>query len=565
MKLQEILEGNILITVSILLITGMIFGGVAKKLHLPKITGYITAGILVGKPCFNLIDESNFKFLHIFNLVALGFMSITIGSYLDFYRLKNSIKRIAIILISEIAVSFLFIFLCIYFLIKEDILFSVLVATLSMATAPATTIAIIKETRSKGALVNTLMPLVALNNALCILCFGFVINLIKFNVDAQIHFLQFLSSLIRELGYDLIIGILGGLLLVYYSRHHIGEKEKILTALFLLVFLFTGISMYFNINPMLPCLLAGMVVTNFCIHRGKVLNVFQELEHMIFILFFALAGAHLDLSSFKLTGLAGFIYFLARAVGKIKGAYIAGKFIGLPERIYKNIGLTLLPQAGVVIGLVIMAGELDVLHPQISFLTALILAAVTLNELIGPPLAKFALKRSGELGENRPKLVDFFHEEFILLNISGKNKVEVLKQLVEFYSKTHKLTEMEKDELLSSVLERENIGSTGIGNGIAVPHGLISRGANISGVVGICPKGVNFDSIDEQPVKLIVLVVTPRDHKKDMHLKVLSEVSKLLSDPDLRDAMFSAKNALEICELIREKEKKEFNVFLDNT
>lgn len=563
-ELRQLLQGNILLTISLLVILGMALAEGADKLHLPKITGYILAGIILGNPGLQLISKVGFQRLHVFNLVALGLMSITIGSHLDFYRLKNSIKRVLAIFLGEITLSFSLVFCALYFLLKQDCLFSLLVAAISMATAPAAVVAIIKETRSKGLLVNTLMPVVALNNITCILAFGVIVNIMIFSHGPSQQVIDLGWSLGREIVWDLFLGLGGGCGLIFFARRNVGERAKILTGVFLLVFLLTGISQHLKINSMLPCLLSGMLVTNFCIHRHQVLNVFQELEHIIFIVFFVLAGAHLDLFSLRLGGIISLAYFFARALGKINGSFIAGKLIGLPKRIYQNIGLTLLPQAGVAIGLVIMAGEVEILKDKLEFLTTLVLAVVTLNELLGPPLAQIGLKRSAEFGENRPRLIEFFREEYINLSLAGKNKPEVLESLVDFYAQTHKLTKKEQEEVLNTVLAREASGSTGFGHGIAVPHGLISSRKNISGVVGLSKQGIDFGAVDDRPVKLFVLVVTPREQKKDMHLLVLAELSKLLADSDFRQAVFNARSALEICELIKEQEDKDFNLFLES-
>ena len=135
--------------------------------------------------------------------------------------------------------------------------------------------------------------------------------------------------------------------------------------------------------------------------------------------------------------------------------------------------------------------------------------------------------------------------------------------MVDFFIRSHKGSRKFKNDILLSVMERENDMSTGIGKGIAIPHGVVKSGPVIWGALGISREGVEFDSLDGKPVHLIILIVTPKKHKADMHLSVLSEISKMLSNDEIKDKLFRCRTADQVCEILTEQEHKNFTYFLD--
>lgn len=200
--------GNEILIVALLILLGLIFSRLAKKIHLPQITGYIVAGIIIGNPVLHLISKENFHSLHNINLIALGLMSITIGAHLNFYKLKNSGRRVLSVLIGESLVSFVFVYIALHFFVGKDNMLSLLIASISIATAPAATVAIIKESRSKGLVVNTLMPVVAINNVLCIIVFGVMADFIGIGDTSKISVLAIVTVFIRDFGISLVVGII---------------------------------------------------------------------------------------------------------------------------------------------------------------------------------------------------------------------------------------------------------------------------------------------------------------------------------------------------------------------
>lgn len=569
-NLKNIFDHNLILLISLMVVTALALATVCTKLHLPKITGYIFTGILFGDPVLHLFSKENFKDLHSINLIALGLMSITIGSHLNFHKLKNSGKRIFFSTIFETTLAFVAVFASLYYLPSlpfnenDRLLFSLLISSIALATAPAATVAVVKETRSKGVFVNTLMPVVAINNVLCILIFGLILNLILFNFEVHTSTADLVFSVFRELFFAIVTGIFLGFLLRYFSDRKIHSNRYILTLVFLTVMIATGIANLLSINSMLPCMIIGIFITNTSKNRNVVLSIFEDVEHLILIIFFCLAGAHIDAGSIKIAGLVGFVYFIARGIGKVVGGSVGAIIGNAPPRIYKYLGTALLPQAGVAIGLVIMVSEVSVLQEYIDFLTTLILAVVAMNEIAGPLATKWSLFKSGDAGKDRLKLINFLEEEFIIPNLKSENKEDVLNELINFFIKSHPETAKFSEEITRTVLEREKDISTATGRGIAIPHGIIGQGPAINGVLGISKKGIHFGAPDGKPVHIFILIITPEEHKTETHLKVLSEISKLLSIKTVREDMYNASSAVHVCEILRQhEEEKDFNYFID--
>ncbi len=562
-KLQHLFEQNEILVLGILIITALALAELAKKLHLPRITGYIAAGIIIGNPVLKLISKQGFEGFQVINLLALGLMSITIGSHLNFHKLKISGKRVLAVFLGESFFAFSLVFLALYFGAAQPILISLLIASISIATAPAATVAVVKETRSKGLLVNTMMPVVAMNNVFCILVFGFFANTLVLKYQGSLDMAILFTRLFREILLALILGLAGGILLKNFSEKNITSGRNILTLVFLTVITITGISETLVINPMFPCMVVGIVISNTSRHRARILTIFEELEYIILIIFFSLAGAHIDVGSLKAAGIMGILYFFARGFGKAAGGSLGAFLCRAPKRIYKYVGASLLPQAGVAIGLVIMASKIEALEPHIDFLTTLVLAVVALNEVFGPPVTKWALSKSGDVDHDRPKLIEFLVEEYVNANLKTADKEDVIHEMIDFFIRSHQATPELKDEITTSVFEREKESSTGIGHGIAIPHGIIDEGPKIWGVIGLSRKGIDFGAADGEPVHLVVLIITPREYRQEIHLAVLSELSRMLSREIVREKLFAAASAAEICDILREQEMGDFNYFID--
>jgi mannitol/fructose-specific phosphotransferase system IIA component (Ntr-type) len=295
----------------------------------------------------------------------------------------------------------------------------------------------------------------------------------------------------------------------------------------------------------------------------KQLTTLVPLEPVLYVCFFTLAGLSLHLDAMFSVGLLALVYVGARMLGKSIGAALGGMAGRCSSRIWKNMAIALYPQSGIAIGLVVLLGADSFIPNSIQqAVSAIVLAGVTMAEVVGPFFTKAALVHSEEAGRDRQRLVEFLAEEFVMVDLKATDKWDAIRQLVAFLMRTHRVEHISQEELFQTVVDREQVASTAMGRGIAIPHGRIEEGPAIQGVMGICREGVEFDSPDGEPVKLIMLIVTPED-KKHLHLKVLASLSSMVRDSAVRSRLIAAISPEDAMEVIEGKEARGYNYFLE--
>jgi len=193
----------------------------------------------------------------------------------------------------------------------------------------------------------------------------------------------------------------------------------------------------------------------------------------------------------------------------------------------------------------------------------MVLAAVVVNELAGPFLTRRALRLAGEENKDRPRLMEFLQEEYIKTDLRAKDKWDAIGQLCDFLIRTHRIRHIDRDALLDTFVARERLQSTSVGVETAITHGRIESGPAIQGVLGICPEGVDFETPDGLPVRIIMMIVTPKDHEAQ-HLEVLASLAAMISDEGIRARLKAARNANEVWEVIESEETHDYNYFLED-
>lgn len=387
---------HLLYYLGIILFSGIIIGKVVSFFKLPKVTGYLVAGVLIGPSILNLVPSDAAAKLTIIPDAALGFIAYSIGSEFNFENLKALGKRIFTITILEALGAVLLVDIVMIFIFKMSIPFSITLGSIAAATAPAATLMVIKQYKAKGPVVNTLLPVVAMDDAVGIIIFGISTTIAGalINNNSNFSVAKAIFVPILEIIYALFLGLIVGFVLSIISKKTEGE-DQLLCITIAALFFTIGISTNLNISPLLSCMMVGATITNIAPTNSRTLSVIDRFTPPVFIAFFTIAGIELNLAMLTKVGFVGVGYIIARLIGKIFGAGIGSKLSNCPKTVQKYLGLTLVPQAGVAIGLAMMA---ETLMPEFgSSIRTIILSATVIYELIGPILTKTALIKAGEI------------------------------------------------------------------------------------------------------------------------------------------------------------------------
>ncbi|SKC89720.1 cation:proton antiporter [Maledivibacter halophilus] len=394
---------NALYYVSIVLISGIIMARIISKLNLPYVTGYLLGGIIIGPSFLNLVPKDISTGLLIISEMALGFIAYSIGSEFNIEYMKKLGKSMFLITLLESLGAVLMVFVTMFIIFKQPLSFSLILASIAATTAPAATIMVIRQYKAKGKLVDTLLPVVAIDDAIGIIVFGIVVSIAK-QVSNSINGFSLTSGLLTpiwEIGAALVLGIVIGFVLTLVSRKAKG-RDELLSIVIATICLSIGIANFLNISTLLLCMTIGAVISNISPNNMKVITITDSFTPPIYIMFFTLAGVELDIRLMKYVGLLGIGYIIARVAGKVLGAYLGCKLSNMPKKVQNYLGLTLIPQAGVAIGLS-MTAQLD--FPEVGAkVRTIILGATIVYELIGPAITKYALMKSGDIQLKNPKL-----------------------------------------------------------------------------------------------------------------------------------------------------------------
>jgi fructose PTS system EIIBC or EIIC component len=550
-----------LLILSVILIVGLAGGWAARLCRIPSITGNILAGIFIGPACLNIFGgEDVAASLKPLSSFAMGLITVAVGSQLSYQSIHNALRRIITIAMCEVAGAVILVTLASR-LVGADWPTAFVLGCIAAATAPATTIALVRETRSKGPFVKTLLSVVALDNMLCIMLFAFSSTLmadIYESGDGSLVYALFHTA--YQFCGAFLLGIGLGM-----ATERIVHKQNIhdFSAVFIAILLSVGLSSYFDLSYLMTSLFFGVYLGNASPEATRQTRTLEPIELLLFICFFTLAGVSLHLDTIAEAGALCAVYLVARFVGKYLGASLGGVLSRSSRRIWTNAGLGLVPQAGVAIGLVFVLNNEPAIPEEVSSLiTTLVLGAVTVNEIIGPLFTKMALARAGEVNKDRRRLIEFLQEEFIIVGLRGKDKWEVLRKLTDFYLRTHRVPAEDHDLLYKTIENRERELTTAVGLGAAIPHGRVHRGGGIQGVLGICREGVEFGAADGEPVRILMLVVTPEGYNRE-HLEVMASLAQMISEEQIRTRLVAAINANDAWEVIEGEEARNYNYFLE--
>ena len=396
------MELSILFYAGIVLATGLLFGKIAKYLNLPNVTGYLVGGLLIGPSILGVVDHDILFDMGLVPSVALGFIAFSIGNEMKLIYFKRVGARPIIIALFEalfaVLVTFVALILFLYFtnqLSLSEVRFALVLSAIAAATAPAATMMVVRQYKAKGILTETLMSVVAIDDSIAIMLFGIFVAIANALGHASESIISQILKPFIEIFLSIGIGGLAGFLLSMGTKWFTGRGNRI-SLVIMFIFLTVSITEYLHGSPLLACMMLGGVFANMSKKYEEVNGLVYFVTPPIFIMFFVLSGAELKLSVLTSVGIIGIIYVIFRVVGKISGAWFGSKITKAEPVISKYLGYALIPQAGVAIGLSIVATQ--VLNPEMgSQIRAIILAATLIYELIGPLITKIALQKAGEI------------------------------------------------------------------------------------------------------------------------------------------------------------------------
>lgn len=384
---------SILLYLGIMLLAGLLFGRLVKFISLPNVTGYLIAGLLMGPYVFNILSFETVEHISVVSEMALAFIAFSIGSEFSVSYLKEmGIIPIVIAFFGAILTAvFVALGLIIYGL---DPALAVMLGTIASATAPAATVMVIKQYQANGPVTKTLLSVVAIDDAIALIAFGFALTFINSSNEAGGSVLLSLLSPFIELTLSAALGLVLALLLLI-PLHFFKKESNRMCAIIGILFITSSLADYLGASALLACMFLGAVLVNIEKEANSIFKIADSITPPVFMLFFVLSGAELDVSIIPSIGVIGVIYILMRIFGKVFGAWFGAVLTKSVSTVKKYVGWTLLPQAGVAIGLSLVV---DKALPQYSSqVRAVVLCGVLVFELIGPIASKIALTKAGEI------------------------------------------------------------------------------------------------------------------------------------------------------------------------
>ncbi len=379
---------------AVMLFGGLLFGKLAKFVHLPNVTGYLIGGLLLGPSVLGILPADLLQRTALISDMALGFIAFSIGSEfkIDYFKKAGYMSIVIAIFEALFAVFFV---MGAMLILRFDTPFALVLGAIASATAPAATIMVVRQYRAKGPVTDTLLRVVALDDAVALIAFGFAVAIANsmLHNDGSSLLLAILApvwEVVKSVGMGAALGLLFAYLLRFFSSR--GNRLSLTIAF---VFVTIGISRLIGGSDLLSCMAMGSVFVNVTKQSNEIMSLSDVITPPIFMLFFLLSGADLDLSVIPSIGLVGVTYVVMRVVGKFVGSYVSAKITHAPSTVQKYLGFTLMPQAGVAIGLSLVAEKVIPTHA--AAVRTVVLCATLIYELIGPVIVKAALIKAGEI------------------------------------------------------------------------------------------------------------------------------------------------------------------------
>ena len=414
----ETLSGSsiAILSISIILMSGFLATRLTRLLKLPNVTAYIITGIILGPYVLKIIPMNFVKGTAFLPEVALSFIAFSTGEFFRLETLKKSGIRILIITLSEALMAFMLVYVLSFFFLKLGMEFSLVLAALATATAPASTMMTIRQTGANGDFVATLLQVVALDDVVALLAYSIAVAICKAADGTSLDIMEIIQPIIYNL-MAIILGAVFSLIMSIFINTKRSTDNRLIIAL-AVIFGYCGICTIFDVSPLLGC----MVMGSFYINITDDDRLFKQLNYFsppILLMFFVRSGINFNIGALFSTDSAigsypllivGILYFVIRIVGKYLGAYLGCKIVNKSDLVAKNLGMALFPQAGVAIGLAALGSRIIGGKSGVA-LNTIIMTSSILYELVGPVCAKLALQNSGSFPDDNNKHKQIEHQD----------------------------------------------------------------------------------------------------------------------------------------------------------
>ncbi len=462
----------IIISIALMLLCGFLMTRITKKLKLPNVTAYIVTGIIIGPFCLNLIPQNVIKGTEFLSDLALAFIAFGTGEFFKLSKLRNNTGKVIVITLFEALMATIVVFILTFVILHLNLAFSIILAALASATAPASTMMTIRQTKAKGDFVDTLLQVVAFDDIVALLAYSVAISVaVASSTKESFSFWNIALPILQNIGV-LALGALFGLFLKLLIKKRSTDNRLIIAIA--LLFAFCGICAAINISPLLGCMSMGTVYINIT-NDEKLFKQLNYFSPPILLLFFVRSGLSFDLNALiKPSGaiggvpllVVGILYFVVRILGKYVGAFLGCLSVKKPKETRNFLGLALIPQAGVAIGLAAL-GARTLGGEAGNALQTVILASSVLYELIGPACAKLSLYLSKSYTTKIEELVPLVEQTpageqrsslELLIERINKIQIELAEEAIDEEEKAFTEAAEEQLQALAVVPKKSTIG-----------------------------------------------------------------------------------------------------------
>lgn len=388
--------------VGIAVLSGLAVGKLSERVSIPMVVGYIIAGVIVGDSGLKLVNAASAS---IVANIALGFIGFGIGTQLRYSTLKRMGKSIISIAILEASFAFILVAVGISILTGK-IYLGLVFGALASATAPAATVDVLEEYRSRGPLTTSLLAVVGIDDGIALLLFGFGISIAQIMLSGEGSILSGLLHPLLDICGSAVLGIIIGFLYIRLIRLMKTPAEYLVLSVGV-VLLSAGVAQSLKISLILTNMIVGVTACNIApMLMQRIQNAIQGFSPPIYVLFFVLVGARLDVSILPQMGMMGFLYLVLRMAGKFGGAYLGARVSGAPDVVRKYLGFGLFSQAGVAVGLSLAAADI-LTTPETKHLGDMVISVIAATtfivQIIGPPCTRYAIVKAGEADPEKLK------------------------------------------------------------------------------------------------------------------------------------------------------------------